>query len=444
MTNISEVRYARSRDGIDIAYQVVGDGPVDLVFVSGFVSHLDLNWEHSFYNWPPHFDGVARVIMFDKRGTGLSDRSLGFGSLADRTDDLRAVIDATGSHRVAIWGVSEGGPMALLFAATYPERVSALIIGASMVCGPLAPDSAFYPPSFDPERAIRWMERHWGTGAVMSLIVQHAPDPEWAARTLARFERNACTPQMVGEIMRRNFEIDIRTLLSAVSVPTLILHNAHDPLVPVAHGRFFAERISGARYIEGDGDFHASWLPDEMKWFTDAVCEFLGGAPKRVDSDRILATVLFTDIVSSTEHDMKLGDRAWRTLLDDHDRVARAEIDRHNGRLIKTTGDGLLATFDGPARAIRCAQNLREAVARFGIGVRAGLHTGEIELRGDDVAGMGVVIARRVCDLANTGEVLTSRTVKDLVTGSGIDFFDRGPHALKGVPDDWELYAVAP
>jgi class 3 adenylate cyclase len=332
--------------------------------------------------------------------------------------------------------------MALLFAATYPERVTALIIVASMACGPLVPNSPFPRPPFDPERGLRWMRDNWGTGRVMNLLIQHPPDAEAATRALARFERSACTPQMVVEIMRRNFEIDIRPMLSAVSVPTLVMHNVKDPALPVEQGRYLAEHIPGAKYIEGHGDFHASWLPEEMDWIADAVMDFLGGSPKRSAIDRVLATVLFTDIVSSTEHDARVGDRAWRGVLDLHDRLARAAIDRYQGRLIKTTGDGLLATFDGPARAIHCANAIRDNIGGVGLQVRAGLHTGEIELRDGDITGLGVVIARRVCDLAGSGELLASRTVKDLVTGSGIGFVDRGAHALKGVPDDWQLYAV--
>jgi pimeloyl-ACP methyl ester carboxylesterase/class 3 adenylate cyclase len=436
MADISEVRYARAADGIDIAYQTVGHGPIDLVFVSGFTSHLDLNWDFPWYNWPPQFDGFARVILFDKRGTGLSDRSLGFGSLADRSDDVRTVMDACGSEKAVLWGVSEGGPMTLLFAATYPQRVSSLIIYGSFAA--LSPDTP--PENFTP--IIEWMQENWGTGKAFGLVAQNAPNTEEAERLLARFERSACTRQMMGEILRRNMEIDVRSILPTISVPTLVLHNVHDPLVPFEHGRYLAEHIPGAKFVEGPGYFHASWIPSDMDWARAAISEFVGAPRPEQEPDRVLATVLFTDIVHSTERTATMGDHRWREVLDRHDLVAKAEVARHQGHLVNTTGDGVVATFDGPARGIRCAETIRKTVDGFGIGIRAGLHTGEVEMRGTDITGLGVVIARRICDLASDGELLASRTVKDLVTGSGIGFADRGAHALKGVPDEWQLYAV--
>lgn len=443
MTEISEVRYTRSADGIDIAYQTVGRGPIDLVFVSGFISHLDLNWEFPWYNWPPQFDGFARVIMFDKRGTGLSDRSLGFGSLADRSDDIRAVMDAAQSERAVLWGVSEGGPLSILFAAMHPDRVSQLVLYG---CGARFLSAPDYPYGFkkeDVEPLLKWMVDSWGTGDVFALFVQNPTDPAEARRALARFERNACTPQMVREILQSNLDIDIRHVLPTISVPTLVLHNAHDPLVDVRNGRYLAENIEGAEYIEGPYNCHGTWQDSESQWIRDAIAEFLGGAPRhQADVDRVLATVLFTDIVRSTERTAAAGDHAWREVLDRHDQIARKEVDRFRGQLINTTGDGLVATFDGPARGVRCAAAINRSVRQIGLDVRAGVHTGEVEKRGKDITGLGVVIARRICDLAADGEVLTSRTVKDLVTGSGITFGDRGQHTLKGVPDDWQLYAV--
>jgi class 3 adenylate cyclase len=442
VTEISEVRYARSADDIDIAYQVVGRGPIDLVFVSGFISHLDLNWEFPWYNWPPALDGIARVILFDKRGTGLSDRSLGFGSLADRMDDVRTVMDAAGVQRAVLYGVSEGAPMSLLFAATYPDRVSHLIVYAGIARMRWAPDYTFGIKDEIIPVMLEFFEKTWGTGNVFSLFVQHPPDPEAARKALARFERNACTPKMVLEIMHSNLDIDIRSLLSAISVPTLVMHNVNDPTVPVDQGRYLGAHIPGARYVEGPGDCHGSWRPEDVRWTLDAMFEFLGAARPEQEPDRVLATVLFTDIVHSTETTASLGDHRWREVLDRHDQIAKAEVERHQGRLVNTTGDGLVATFDGPARGIRCAETIRRSVDSLGIDIRAGLHTGEVELRGTDITGLGVVIARRICDLASDGELLASRTVKDLVTGSGITFADRGAHSLKGVPDDWQLYAV--
>jgi class 3 adenylate cyclase len=437
-----EVRYARSGD-IEIAYSVVGDGPMDLVFVSGFISHLDLIWEiPAFAARHRHLAEFGRLICFDKRGTGLSDRTLGFGSVADRMDDIRAVMDAAGSQRAALYAVSEGGPLALVFAATYPDRVSKLALYGTFARALRAPD---YPIGFEPdavESIASIFHDNWGTGKVMKMFWSDAPDD--AIPLLARYERSACTPQMADEIVRKNLEIDVRDVLPAINVPTMVVHTARDPLIPVEGARYMAEHIAGARYLELEGDVHAPW---DWEWqMHPDLRQFLRGdaAVSEPGHDRVLATVLFTDIVKSTERAAAMGDRRWKEILDDHDRIARREMGRYRGRLIKTTGDGLLATFDGPARAIGCAQGIYEAMRHVGVDIRAGVHTGEIELREDDITGLGVVIARRICDSASDGELLASRTVKDLVAGSGISFSDRGDHQLKGVPDDWRLYAVQP
>jgi pimeloyl-ACP methyl ester carboxylesterase len=439
MASGGDIRYARCAGGIDIAYKVMGDGPIDIVFVPGFVSHLDLLDDVPFYCRPvDDMARFARVVMFDKRGTGLSDRSLGFGSLADRMDDIRAVMDAAGIERAALFGISEGGPLAILFAATYPDRVTKLCLYGTFAR--IAYDSD-YQIGVSPEiveLALTGLVEGWGTGKGLSVVVQNIP-PE-AMPIIARYERNACTPKMVAEIMRANFAIDVRSVLPTITVPTLVLHTRGDPLVPVEAGRWLAEHIPSAEFVEYEGEFHGDWNTKGL--FPEAVSFLAGEAPQSA-SDRMLATVLFTDIVSSTETDVRVGDRRWRELLDQHDNVAKRRIARHRGRLVKTTGDGLLATFDGPARAITCAQEIALGAKPLGLDIRAGLHTGEVELRGDDITGLGVVIARRVCDLAATDELLASRTVKDLVIGSGIAFVDRGLHTLKGVPDDWQLYAVS-
>lgn len=438
MTEISEVRYARSGD-IDIAYQVVGDGPLDLVFVSGFISHLDLIWEiPSFAARYRRMADMGRLILFDKRGTGLSDRTLGFGSVADRMDDIRAVMDAAGSERAVIYGASEGGALALVFAATYPHRATKLVLYGTFARVLRAPD---YPIGYEPEATqpiLDLIRTKWGTGEVLRWVIPDAPDD--ALPLLARYERNASTRHMVEEIMQKNIEIDVRDILSAIGVPTLVVHTEGDPVARVEWGRYLAEHIPGARYIELAGEVHGSWrldwrMPPELN-------EFVLGEAERPDTDRMLSTVLFTDIVRSTERAAAMGDQTWRDMLNEHDRIARSEIDRFRGRLVNTTGDGLLATFDGPARGIGCASAIRKGVRPIGLDIRAGLHTGEVELRGKDVTGIGVIIARRVCDLATSGEVLTSRTVRDLVTGSGIAFVERGNHSLKGVPDEWQLYAA--
>ncbi len=436
---MSDVRYAHSGD-IDLAYEVVGNGPVDLVYVSGFVSHLDLNAEIPlFRGLRRDLSAFARTIFFDKRGTGLSDRSLGFGSLAERMDDIRAVMDAAGVDRACLYGVSEGGPLAVLFAATYPDRVSKLALYGTFACGKHEVDYPLGATDEGVEVITEMVGGSWGTGHVMRYFLQETPDE--AVPILARFERNACTPHMAEQIMRSNFAIDIRSVLPTINVPTLITHNLLDPVVDVEHGRYFAEHIPAARFVELPGSYHGRWpetdLPEELRHFLQG-----DAAPPAPDIDRVLSTVLFTDIVGSTARTASIGDQRWRELLDRHDSASVAEVERFGGRVIKTTGDGFLATFESPARGIQCATAIRSSVKILGLDVRAGIHTGEVERRGDDIAGMGVVVARRICDTAGGGEVLASRTVKDLVLGSSITFSDRGTHALKGVPDDWQLFAV--
>ncbi|RDH79822.1 alpha/beta fold hydrolase [Mycolicibacterium moriokaense] len=439
MASDEEIRYARCAGGIDVAYKVRGEGPTDIVYVPGFVSHLDLLDDVPFYCRPlDDMARFARVVTFDKRGTGLSDRSLGFGSLADRMDDIRAVMDAVGIERAALFGVSEGGPLAILFAATYPDRVSKLCLYGTFARAEYDSDYEIGLTRQDFEASLGPIVEEWGTGKSLKILVQNIP-PE-ATPIVARYERNATTPRMVEQILRSNFAIDVRHVLSAISVPVLVMHAHGDPLVPVELGRWLAEHIPSAEFVDIEGEFHGDWNTKGL--FPQAVSFLAGEAPESA-TDRMLATVLFTDIVSSTETDFRVGDHRWRELLDQHDDVAKRRIARHQGRLVKTTGDGLLATFDGPARAITCAQEIALGAKPLGLDIRAGLHTGEVEVRGDDITGLGVVIARRVCDLAAADELLASRTVKDLVIGSGIPFADRGVHTLKGVPDDWQLFAVA-
>jgi len=437
------VRYASSTGDVDVAYQVMGDGPVDLVFVSGFISHLDLTWELPVVSWLEQLDGVARVLVFDKRGTGLSDRSLGFGSIEERTDDIRAVMDAAGSQSAFLVGASEGGPMSLLFSAMFPERVCGLVLYGTGPRFSQADDWPWGPSKDDVDRFVDFVRAKWGTGRVFELFLQGAPDPDAARQLIARIERNACTPKMAAEIMRRNLEIDVRPTLSSITAPTLVVHSEDDPLAHVEGAKYLADHIPGARLRLLPGAFHLSWRPEDVAGLRDAALELVaGGGMPQLPVSRVLATVLFTDIVRSTERAADVGDDAWRSLLDQHDRVARSHIEQFGGRFVKTTGDGVLATFDGPSRAISCARELGEAVRTLDLHLRAGVHTGEVELRGDDVAGMGVVIARRICDLAGDGTVLVSRTVKDLVTGSGIRLEDHGSHRLKGVPEVWQLYAA--
>ena len=438
--DIGEVRYATSTGGIDIAWQEFGppDAP-KLVWVSGFISHLDFNWD-----FPPTGDALralgsaCRVIAFDKRGTGLSDRNLGFGSLAERADDIRAVMDAAGWERASLLGISEGGPMSILFAATSPDRVETLSLygtGARFLAGP------DYPIGFagDTERFFAQLEASWGTGTVLAdPIFVHSEDaPPGVA---ARFERNACTPKVVVEIMRRNLAIDVRELLPSITVPTLVVHATEDPFVRVELGRYLAEHIEGARLVEVPKRMHGSWHADDMEAVVSPILEFVTGSPARRTSERVLATVLFTDIVGSTERAAALGDRKWRALLDLHDRESARLVARFGGAIVKQTGDGMLSTFDGPARAVQCAQTLDATLRDAGLPIRAGIHTGEIERRNGDVGGIAVHIAARVASLADADEVLVSRTVRDLVVGSELRFEERGTYELKGVPDTWQIY----
>lgn len=418
-----------------IAYQDGGDDSVPpVVWVPGFVSHLEMQREL------PYLDGFiermerfARLVTFDKRGTGLSDRSLGVGTLEDRMDDIRAVYDACGLDRASIVAVSEGGPLAILFAATYPERVNHLVLYSTYANTSSSADEI---AAFTSQ-----LEVGWGTGFLTGRVVQHVDDAARAA--LARYERYACTPTMAAEKYRSDSALDVRGVLAAVGVPTLVLHNRDDPFMPIASSRAIADGIPGARFTELNGDFHASWRADDYDELVGHIEEFVTGTRVVEDSsDRVLNTILFSDIVGSTAQAADVGDRLWRRVLDDHDGVVRAELARYRGREIRTTGDGFFAAFDGPARAVRCGVAITEAVRRIGVEVRVGVHTGECEVRGDDLAGIAVHIGARVASLAAPGEVLVTSTVCDLVAGSGLRFDQRGTHQLKGVPGDWSVLAV--
>jgi class 3 adenylate cyclase/pimeloyl-ACP methyl ester carboxylesterase len=441
-----ETRYAQSGE-LSIAYQTFGEGDLDLVFVPGFISHGDMSWQTPFFDrLYSRFSSFARVITFDKRGTGLSDRTLGFGTAEDRMDDIRAVMDAADCERAALVGISEGGPLTLLFAASHPERVSSLVLWGTYARLLGAPD---YPIGVDPALAESFAEmvgRRWGSGNGLPIFVANLPDTPEIRELIPRYERAATTPTMVREILRRNTEIDVRSALPAISAPTLSLHRTGDPLVPLACARYAADHIEDARFVELPGDWHVNGSVGGEDDSLDLVEEFLTGRRHEPDLeiDRVLKTVLFTDIVESTARAATEGDRRWRDLLDAHDATIRRALGRFRGEEIKTTGDGFLAAFDGPGRAINCAQTIATSARDMGVDVRAGLHTGECELRGDDLAGIAVHIGARVASLAGPGEVLVTSTVRDLVSGSGIEFADRGHHALKGVPGDWQLLAVRP
>jgi DNA-binding SARP family transcriptional activator/class 3 adenylate cyclase len=437
-----ETRYAVSGN-VRVAYQVVGDGPRDLVLVPGMMSHLELAWEYPPYErFVRRLAMFARVILFDKRGTGLSDPIGDAETLEERMDDVRAVMDAAGSQRADLFGWSDGAVIATVFGASRPDRVSALVLYGSC---PRPTPAEGYPWGVGARgTGAPWVqegdEESWGTGLSLWAVAPGRFEDKAFVRWWGRFERQSVSPKIMRATVRLNREIDIRAVLSSVRVPTLVLHRTGDVL-PVEGARWLAGQIPGARFVELPGDDHWPWLsdPDDI---IDEVEEFLTGERRGRKPDRALATVLFTDIVASTERATELGDRRWRDLLEQHDRLVRRELVRYHGREVKTTGDGVLATFDGPGRGINCAQAICARVRGLGIEVRAGLHTGECELRNGDVGGIAVHIGARVAGLARPGEVLVSRTVKDLVVGSGLVFSDRGNHSLKGAPGEWRLYAV--
>jgi class 3 adenylate cyclase len=444
-----EIRFARADDGIDIAYLVAGDGPRDLVLIFGFTTHLDLCWDVPWFSqWLRRTSKEFRTIVFDKRGSGLSDRSLGIGSIEERTHDVVAVMDAVGSERASFVGISEGGPMSIVCASMYSERVERMVLYGTMARCRWAPDYPDGVPSDLAESFVQMVSDGWGTGVVIgNYFFNHAPDPAQATAQVAKFERNACTRQMARQIIQANVDIDVRALLPSVSVPTLVMHTSDDPLVWPAWGRFVGEHISGAQYLELPGDYHCSWRHDETDAVIDPALKFLTDdlepAPSpTAAAQRVLATVLFTDIVGSTERAVALGDTRWRQLLDRHDVCASEAIEGRGGRLIKSTGDGLLATFDGPSRAIDATRAIQAGTIALGLEIRAGVHTGEVERRGQDVSGIGVHIAARVASLAGPGEILATRVVRELTAGSELVFAERGEHALKGLPETWELFEV--
>jgi class 3 adenylate cyclase len=443
VVEVDEVRYATSGD-LRIAYQTFGAGDLELVMVPGFISNLDMIWQTT--TMAPILErlgGFARCVVFDKRGTGLSDRDLGFGSLEERMDDIRAVVDAVGFEQPAVFGISEGGPLSLLFAATYPERVRSLALYGTMARVRWAPDYPEGAPAELIEPLLEGIEERWGTSSSLGAFVQHMPDDPEAGELVARYSRGAASPRMARSILTLNCEIDVRPILSTVTVPTLVLHSTGDPLIPAAWGRYIADHVPDARFIGHDADYHMIF-DGRSAWYLDALEEFLTGHRPitTAPAERVLATVLFTDIVGSTERAVSVGDNAWRQLLDQHDAISVSRVAAFDGTLVKTTGDGVLATFDGPSRAVACARAINDGLAPIDLQVRAGVHTGELERRGDDVGGIGVHIGSRIAGLAGPGEVWVSRTVKDLTAGSGLEFDTRGCHELKGVPDEWELFTL--
>ena len=439
-----ETRYAQRGD-IHVAYQVLGEGEIDLVFVSEWFFHLEGRPEiPSLERFLRRLSSFSRLISFDKYGIGLSDPAPpgSLPPLEEWMDDVRAVMDAADSERAAILGAGEGGIMAAMFAATYPDRTSSLILGNSAARLSWAPDYPIGMPAEQQETLIRLVEQTWGTAEfAASNNPSLAQDPSIQPE-VARYMRLAASPATAVAVIRMLLQLDIRPILPSIRVPTLVMHRRDiTDWLTIDNGRYLAEHIQRARFVELPGADYGVELGD-VDSVVDEVQEFLTGTRAFVDTDRVLATVLFTDIVGSTERSAELGDQRWRDVLDAHDRLAERQLSRYRGTLVKATGDGMLATFDGPARAIQCALALRDGLRNVGVEIRGGVHCGEIERRGPDVSGLAVHIAARVQAEARPGEVLVTRTVKDLVAGAQIAFVDRGAHALKGVPDKWRLFAV--
>lgn len=431
-----KTHYAQSGD-VFVAYQVTGQSGPDLLMAPGFVSHLEHNWDHPLVARFHHSLGsFSRLICFDKRGTGLSDRGVGIPHLDERIDDIRAVLDAAGSSRPYLFGFSEGGPMSMLFAATYPERVAGLIlfgtfartVGASTTMDDLVAT----------ERAVR---ESWGEGNSIHTGAPSLINDRSFVSWLAKWERLGGSPTDVINLFRMNREIDVRPILSTIRVPTLIIHRRDDPRIRSVAGRELAQLIPNAQYVELPGIDHFPFSTDQEK-VVEEIRRFMGASTAALESDRVLATVLFTDIVDSTKHAVAAGDRPWRSTLEAHNAAVRIEFKRYRGREVKTTGDGFMALFDGPARAVRCAQEIVRAVRSLGLEVRVGVHTGEVEVLGDDVGGIAVHIAARVAQKANASEVLASSTVKELVAGAGLKFAEHGLADLKGLSEPIRLFSA--
>jgi class 3 adenylate cyclase/pimeloyl-ACP methyl ester carboxylesterase len=433
-------------DDVYIAYQVIGDGPFDLMFVPGFVSNVEAVWlspeQSAFFKRLASF---SRVILFDKRGTGMSDRGSQNFTLEQRMHDVQSVLDTVGSKRAALMGVSEGGPMSLLYAATYPERTAALVLYGSYAKRAWSPD---YTCGWTDERwthVLENIEHHWGTplGINATMWAPSIAHDRRAADRLAAYFRASASPGAAAAIMKMNRGIDVRHILPAMRVPTLVIHRSDDRVIDVEHARYLAARIPGAKLVEVPGEDHVPWHGD-LVLVLDEIEQFLTGRRHAHEPDRVLATVLFADIVDSTAQAAALGDSSWRELRTAFYAKIRRVLEQYRGREINTSGDGFLAAFDGPARAVRCATAIRDAVRSLNIEVRCGLHTGECEVVGNDIAGIAVHTGARVAELAAPGEVLVSQTVCDLVAGSGLAFEEGGTYKLKGVPNEWRLFrAVA-
>jgi pimeloyl-ACP methyl ester carboxylesterase len=436
-----ETKYARSGN-INIAYQVIGNGPLDLVVVMGWVSNLEYNWEElglsKFLN---RLAGFSRLIIFDKRGTGLSDRVSQLPTLEERMDDVRAVMDAAGSKRAAILGISEGGPMCALFAATYPERVISLVMYGTYAKRIWSPDYPWAPTPEERQTFLDAVKNNWGGIVDLETLAPGVMNDEKFKQWFATYLRLSASPRDALALAKMNTEIDVRNILHAIHTPTLVLHRTGDRDINIGGGRFIANEIPGAQFIELPGDDHLPWVGDIEK-LVDQIEIFLTGRLAVHEPDRILATLLFTDIVGSTELATSMGDKQWHGVLKQHNDLIRKELTRYRGKEITTTGDGFLATFDGPGRGIHCAVAVRSELEKIGLTIRAGLHAGEIALMDNTIGGIAVHLCARVMSHAADGEILITSTVKDLVAGSGLKFETRDKHMLKGITGEWELFAV--
>ena len=440
---LPETRYAR-QSGLHLAYQVLGEGPPDLLLLDQWFSHMEAQWDvPPVAEFRERLASFGRLIMYDKRGSGLSDPipTSDLPTIEEWMDDVPIVLDAAGSDRAVVIANLGGGLMAATYAAAHPERVASLVLVDCFARFTRAPD---YPLGAPPEEVARTLEEAdeaMGRGLMLDLFAPSLAGDERLRRLWSRYERQAASPGMTIATVRLLYESDVRSVLPAIRVPTLVIHRAAGLGFPAAYGRYLADQIPGATYVELDGTDNLIWAGDQDA-ILDEIQDFVTGTRPAPTPHRSLATVLFTDIVGSTRLAAELGDRAWRRLLGQHFEIIRRSLDRFDGREVKSVGDGILATFDGPARAVRCEAAIREGVAELGIEVRAGLHTGEIELEPGDIAGLAVHIAARISAMAAAREILVSSTVKDLVVGSAIEFDDRGSHELKGVPGEWRVFAV--
>jgi class 3 adenylate cyclase len=446
--DVPPVRFATSADGLDIAYMTYGEGPIDLVVIPAHVSNLDLWWERPEHaRFADRLASFARVIFFDKRGTGLSSRLTGTPDLETRMRDLKTVLDDCGADRVVLQAhVLDGTALAAMFAATHPERTQALVVWSPAAKGRWSEDYPWGETEEEFAERMAFITENWGRDSMVPAWNLEENAPDWAGdrmaeRWMVRYFRNAAAPGEAVALARLLFDLDVRDLLPSVAAPTLALHRSRWPAEQIEHVRYVASLLPDARVVALEGLEQPMWLGDQEPVAAE-IQTFLTGARPAPTPDRVLATVMFTDVVDSTGLAAQMGDARWREVLARHDALVGAEIDLANGRLVKTTGDGVLATFDGPARAVRCAIAIGQAVRPLGLKVRAGVHTGEIERLGEDVGGVAVAIGARVAAWASSDEVLTTSTVKDLTAGSGLTFEDAGEHELKGVPDRWRLYRV--